>query len=128
MSISPRTATTLRALPILPFVQHAELEQIEHGETIEDRLATQEQVDRRSDAYLWRAFQVAAAGEREHPQAAEHFRLIKAAIRDGMALDAIEDEHRQAASQSAASVQDIGRGVIARLRRQAMGGGPETAA
>lgn len=128
MSVSPRTTIAIRAMPLLPTIQHRTLETVEHGETIEDRLTTQAAVDRRSDAYLWRAFQLADVIERAPEHAVEYARLIKAAIRDGMALDAIEDEHRLAAATSAVSVQEIGRGVVTLLADHWAGGNGGSAA
>lgn len=124
MTVSDRTATVVRAMPLLAAVQHNALESVEAGESIEDRLETQEQVDRRSDAYLWRAFQLADVIEQAPQYAVEYARLIKAAIHEGMTLDAIEDEHRNAAIGSAVSVQDLGRATVARLQGAWPGSGP----
>jgi microcystin degradation protein MlrC len=117
-----RTITTVRAMPLLAHVQHAMLETIEHAETIEDRLSTQERVDRWSDAHFVRAFHLADIVERDPGCAVEYARLIKQAIRQGLALDLIEDEHRSAAIDSATTIQDLGRATVTRLASAWPGG------
>lgn len=128
MSVSPRTSTTLRAMPILPSIQHSTLETIERAEDVTDRLQTRKQVDQRSDAELLEAYHIVAQIQRQPEDAQALARLALIRLARGISLDDIEDDHCSAASRSAADIQTLGRATVARIQEHYRPGGPEGAA
>lgn len=109
-----------RALPVTKLVahlHHAELEQIELGADVEDRLMTRAQIDRQSDAKFAEALRWFALCRTDPDNARAYAVRGEAALAEGLRLDALEDGPCAAAIVGAVAIEDLGRDAVLEIDR-----------
>lgn len=127
----------MKLIPIpdraLAAIESDEVEHLACDLAAAERLDTARLVDRRGDALLARAVDLIQAGSRDPRNAVSYARAAAVHLVEALRLDAIEDEHREAARGHVTEGQGHGQAVISHVEmflstRAQASGGPEEAA